>query len=460
MKRLKNIGWLFGMVLACFCLASCEEDDNTAGSPIEVTGVYLEDAEANVTDRPVEFARLGWLLRLEGSGFAGLRKVYINGHETYFNPVMVSDGSMLVSVSKETPVADAPEDSRNKIRLVKTATEYTFDFEIRDAAPSVSSVSNTLPLVGEEITIYGKGLTEIEKVTFPGGVVVTEGIISDEDGEYCKVKMPAGVTESGSLFVEGANGGAYSPAYFNFKGGIILNFDGQGEQGFWSWSATGSMLNDEDLEDAPVGEGNVSQGKYCAHRPARLASFPKGKNRLTEVWTAGNGVDNWRGQLATLIDPSTPVNEVAFQFDIYVPEAWINSGYLKICLENGFNGGEWERDCYNYVPWIVDGDVVPFKTTGWMTVTIPFSKFYAFSDVEEGYTFEDVLAKREAASYQNFGIMFENSDIKMANVTGNSADTKEFESAETSVKVYTDNWRVVPLTTPAYNDFPDEEEAE
>lgn len=457
MKQLKNIGLLLGMVLACFCLASCEDDDNTSGTPIDVKGVYLEDAEATVKDRLVEFARLGWLLRLEGSGFLGMREVYINGFKSYFNPVLVSDVSMIVAVSKDTPVAEASAEVRNKIRLVKSGIEYTFDFEIRDAAPSVTRISNTLPQAGEEITIYGKGLTEIEKITFPGNIAVTEGIVSDEDGEYCTVKVPAGITESGAVFVEGANGGAYSPAYFNFKEGIILNFDGQGTQGAWGWSETGSMISEEELEDALIGEGNVSQGKYCAHRPARMTSFPKGKNRLTEVWTAGNDVDDWRGQLTPYIEPTTPVSEVAFQFDIYVPEAWINSGYLKICLENGFNGGEWERDCYNYVPWIVEEDVVPFKTTGWSTVTIPFNKFYSFADAEKGFTFEDVLAKREAASYKNFGIIFENSDIKLSNVTGNSAATKEFESSETTVRVYTDNWRVVPLSTPAYSDFPDEE---
>lgn len=37
--------------------------------------------------------------------------------------------------------------------------------------------------------------------------------------------VPDGLTEDGSIFVEGSNGGAFSPAYFNFKEGIILDFD-------------------------------------------------------------------------------------------------------------------------------------------------------------------------------------------------------------------------------------------
>jgi hypothetical protein len=46
----------------------------------------------------------------------------------------------------------------------------------------------------------------------------------------------------------------------------------------------------------------------------------------------------------------------------------------------------------------------------------------------------------------------------LADVTGNDSDETEFISSETSIDVYTDNWRVVPLEQPVYSDFPAEEE--
>ena len=67
---------------------------------------------------------------------------------------------------------------------------------------------------------------------------------------------------------------------------------------------------------------------------------------------------------------------------------------------NNFNGGEWAGACYNFVPWIKDGKAIGVNTTGWITVTIPLNKFYAWS--KEAFTFETVLAYREAATYQNF----------------------------------------------------------
>lgn len=453
--------WTIGLLLSLFVgslgLTSCNKDDESAAStPITVKSVYLEDAKSSVTDRLVTFARLGSLIRIEGSGFTGMKKVYINGYSSYFNPVMLSDKSMIIQVDAKTPVIDAESTARNTIRFVKDATEFTYKFQIRDAAPTLTSISNTMPAAGDSITIYGTGLTEISKITFPGSVVVTDGIISDKAGKFCKVLVPAGLTEGGSLLVEGSNGGVYSPAYFNCKSGVILDFDGNGSQGFWSWSATGSMLNASDLESTVIGgTGAKSQGNYCAHRPARLAQFPAAKNRNTEVWTAGNGVDDWRGRFTTLIPATTAVSNFAFQFDIYVPETWVNTGFLKICLINSFNGGEWSGKCYNYVPWLENGVATPFKTTGWVTVTIPFNKFYAYSATDVAYTFENILADREASSYQNFGIYFENSDIKLSNITGSSSDDATvFASSATSINVYTDNWRIVPLTTPVYSDYP------
>lgn len=447
------LGWF--VVLPLF--TSCDDTDENASTPISVTGVFLQDADSDIPDRPVTFARLGQVLRFDGKGFLGVKKVFINGYSTYFNPVYVSDNSLIVQISRETPTSKAEDNVRNKIRFVKDATEFTYTFEVRAAAPAVTSVSHTMPAAGDTITINGSGLVEIEKVTFPGDIVVTEGIVSDPDGRFCKLAVPAGVSEDGgSILVEGANGGAYSPAYFNVKRGVLIDFDGRGQQGYWGWSETGSMLNDTDLGYEPIGvPGSMSQGKYVAHRPERLASFPAAKNRNTEVWTAGNDVDNWREQLTPFIPAETPVADVALQFDIFVPEEWVNTGFLKICLANNFNGGEWSGAVFNYVPWIENKAVVPFTTNGWTTVTIPFNKFYAFSETDQVYTFENVLAYREGASWQNFGFYFENSDFKLSDITKNTADETEYTSSATSVRVYTDNWRVVPLDMPEYSDFPE-----
>lgn len=440
---------MLAVLLVSLLFNACENNDS-GGGKITISKVYLEDVNSSVPDREVSFGRLGQLLRIEGSGFTGLKRVYINGYSTYFNTVFVSDNSMLINISANTPVIDADPSVRNTIRMVNDNDEEIYSFEIRSAAPDITSISNTLPNVGETITVYGTGLTEVTKVVFPGNVEVTSGITYDPDGEFFTVTMPSGVSEEGgSLFIESANGGAYSPAYFNFKKGVILDFDGMGTHGFWGTST--SMIKDTDLQSTVIGTGNISHGKYVPHRPSRIASFAAATNRCSEVWTAGNGVDDWRGQLTPYIPASTPLDQVALQFDIYVPTAWKDSGFLKICLANNFNGGEWTGAVYNYVPWIAaDGTVKEFQATSWTTVTIPLNKIYAYS--KAAFTFETVLAYREAATYKNFGFYFENSDIKLSNVTGATTETV-YASKATSVSVYTDNWRIVSLKKPTYSDF-------
>ena len=154
--------WMMSLLISLFIgsmgLTSCEKEDNSGSTPINVTAVYLEDAESAVPDRLVTFARLGQLLRIEGSGFMGMRKVYINGYSTYFNPVMVTDNSMLIKISQETPTTTAVEGTRNTIQFVKDAAEFTYTFTVRDAAPTITRISNTMPAAGDTITIYGSGI--------------------------------------------------------------------------------------------------------------------------------------------------------------------------------------------------------------------------------------------------------------------------------------------------------------
>lgn len=448
-KISNNLLSIIGLMVLFFWVLSCSNDDDSAGGPITVNSVFLQDVDSDIQDREVSFVRIGQLLRLEGSGFTGLKRVFVNGFETSFNPVYISDNSFLLRVSRDTPVIDAEEDVRNTIRLANDNFETTFEFEIRDAAPSITRISHTLPLPGELITVFGTGLVEVTKVIFPGDIEVTENITFDEDdGEFFTVIMPEGVSEEGgSITIESANGSAASPAYFNFREGVILDFDGRGGLGEF-----GNTIRQDDLESAPIGEGHVSQGTYVPHRPEGVDVFNAGTNRITEVFTDGN--ESWRSQLTPFIPADTPLEEVGFQFDVFVPQEWEGSGYLQILLINNFNGGEWTGGTYGYVPWIVDGEIEGFETEGWTTVTIPLSDFYLFEE-EDDATFEDVLTLRETANFKNFGFFFNNTDVTLNNVTRRNNSDVIFPASDTSVDVYSDNLRIVSLAAPTITDFPE-----
>ncbi|MDR0505432.1 MAG: glycan-binding surface protein [Dysgonamonadaceae bacterium] len=463
---LNNIWTLAFLLYNAVFFNSCNKDEGSENFkenalPPKITKVYLEDVNSKVPDREVTFARIGQTIRLEGENFLGISKVYLNGYDCTFNPTYISNSSMIVQIANKVPTTDAADDVRNTIRVEKiskscncTTQFYIHNFEFRSAAPSITSISHTMPLAGESITIYGTGLVEIESITFPGNIVVTKDIVSDnKEGKWVTVTVPNGIPESGgSLFIKGANGGVYSPAYFNCKNGLILDFDGHGEPAGW----TANAITSADFLDAVIGEGNVSQGKYCPLTPDKFLPISSGVSRATEVWTTGN--ESWRAQFVpNIFATSTPVNKIAVQFDIYVPNEWNHSGFLGLNLVNNFDAGnQWTGEFYNYIPWLAGKEKVPFKTKGWITVTAPLNEFYKYA--KGSFTFEDILQLRETANYKNFGIFFNNNDFTLANITGNDTDKKtEFISSDTFIKVYVDNFRLVSLEAPTFSDFPDEE---
>src|SRR5574344_1896562 len=461
MKTLKYI-WIACFAIAMTGFTSCSENDGDAypggNGPVTVSAVHLEDAESTVPDREVAFARLGQTLRLEGSGFGGTKKILVNGYETYFNTALATDNSMILQLQSKTPVSDAPDSVRNKIQFIKDSGTYSYSFTIRAASPQISSISNTLPQAGETVIVYGTNLQETNKVTLPDSSTVTEIVnaTGDDAGKWFSFTMPANMTKGGSITTEGANGTAVSPAYFNDKDCMVLDFDGTGTQGYWSWSATGSMLNkDSDLVSDPLNSG---RGMVCPMIPARMlsAGVAAGKNRASEVWTAGNDndMDDWT-RMYTYIPKTTPLTDVAFQFDIYVPDDWANTGYIQVNLANnssftgyGSNESTGIGVAY-YIPWIQNGAVVAFKTTGWQTVTIPFSEFGRFkTEIADSKTptFQELVEYRNGTDYKNCGLAFINGDFTYGGT--------EYKSAVTRQKIYVDNFRVVPCKSVTVSDFP------
>lgn len=439
-------------------LTACSDDDDVQSVQMTISKVYLQnvDAKDEVYDREVDFARLGQMIRIEGSGFTGLKKVFINGYDTYFNNALMTDNNVWVTLDKKTPVDKADESVRNTIVFVKDNTQTTYQFTVRASAPSITSVDNTLPKAGEKVTVYGANLQETTKITLPGGVEVTSGIESDEDGEWYSFTMPSGVTASGSIISEGANGTAMTPAYFNEFRAFIIDFDGTGEMG--AWSAT---FGAEDLVDDPLNSG---RGKVCQLIPESfLANGPvaDGVSNIKGFWTAGNGNDNddWN-RMTSVIPGTTRVDSVALQFDVYVPEAWDLSGQMVITIQNNLSNYGYGSACtqysaqyinqaYAWVPWLdrETGDHKAF-TTGerWQTVTIPLSQFGNYTNGEIDWTFQNVIEDRNAGSYRNFGILFCNADIEFS-------EKITYPSSPFSQKIYVDNFRIVPNTAITVSDF-------
>lgn len=438
------------------CLTACSDDDDSQTTPMTISKIYLQNVDDEEQQiREVDFARLGQLIRIEGTGFTGLKKIYVNGYDTYFNNAMMTDKNVWVTLNSKTPIDKADPEVRNTIVLVKDGTRLSYEFTIRSASPSVTSIDNSLPQPGETVRVYGANLQETTRIVLPGDIEITSGIISDPDGEFYAFVMPEGVTECGSITSEGANGTAVSPTYFNDFRTFITNFDGTGELG--SWSATYSS---DDLVDDPL---NTGRGKVALLVPqSKLddGGLDAGSNAL--LWaTAGNdnANDDW-SRMYSVIPAETPASEVALQFDIYVPEEWDESGQLEFSLQNnlsdygyGSAGTKFSKKYMNtatvWVPWLnEDGSHTPYTTgASWKTITIPMTAFGNYDPSKApDVTFQKIVEDRNAGSYRNFVFLFVNADLEFS-------DAITYKAKPFSQKIYIDNLRVVNTRQITVSDF-------
>lgn len=463
---MKTIKYFLCLAVVAVGFTACMDDNAGSDAQMTIDKVFLENIDDDVNpDREVEFARLGQLLRLQGSGFTGLKKIYINGYETYFNNALMTDNNVWVTLNGDTPVEKADESVRNTIVLYKSdSNRLVYDFTIRAAAPSVTSCDNTLPKAGETVTVYGANLQETTKVTLPDGTEITSGISSDEDGEWYSFTVPASANLSvaGSITSEGANGTALTPTYFNDFTDFVTDFDGKGELG--SWSATYSA---DDLVDDPLGTG---RGKVCMIVPQiklDAGGLDPGSNSL--LWaTAGNdnANDDWTSRMYTTVPKETNASNVALQFDIYCPEPWDLSGQIEFSLQNNLSNYGYGSGCTKYssqymntatvwVPWFntADGSHAAW-TTGerWQTVTIPMTAFGNYDPAEApDATFQKICEDRNSGSYRNFLMLFCNSDLE------DEALGVKYPASLFTQKIYIDNIRVVNTTAITVSDFDDAE---
>lgn len=429
---------LTGFVALALNFSSC--DDNSKGgsnTPMVINNVYLEDASSSVTDRLVTFGRLGQTVRLEGSGFNGVQKVYFNGVASTFNTALMTDNNLWVQIpSKDVPIIDAAPDVHNTIILEKGDTKYSYAFEIMAAAPTITNISHSMPQAGDVITLTGTNLQGITQVTFPGNLPGTNITSDDENGTWCQVTVPNIGDNSGSILVVGANGGTYSQACFNYKKGLFHNFDDV--QNFnWGQGVDNTALTDVVPATTPLPNEPKSQGGYQVfNASANLAA-----NDVQKFWLNTAPIVSAMSTLPA----SLTTDQCGIQMDIYVDGAW-NSGLIRYVMADGYGN---DKYCMLYQPIYPNGtamDASLFVNPGcWFTITLPFSLSADFV----GKTLGDVIAQMNQAKYLQTGPFLENSGIK-------NGDAVVFAPVTATEKIYFDNIRIVPLTTPTYSDFPDE----
>lgn len=165
-------------------LSSCSEDDSSSesfGPPPVVSSVSIAEA-GDLIATNIGYANNMYIIK--GSGFTLLEKIYFNDTDTYFNPTLVTDSHVFVTIDQNTPY----ENASNELKLVTKSGTVSYPFVVAPPAPQLLRGFNPVNAnEGDEITIYGNFFLD-PVVTF--GSIEAE-VISSSLTEVV-VKAPAG----------------------------------------------------------------------------------------------------------------------------------------------------------------------------------------------------------------------------------------------------------------------------
>ncbi len=386
-------------ILISTLLSACKKEVSSletggGAKKIEITQITAQGKTS--TTQVLTQARVGTLIRINGSGFATATAIYCNGVKVNVNPNFVTETNIIMTIPGTLPFGSSIGDTqaRNTIRIVTKYDDITYPFIIQGPSPVVSDVSHTLPKVGERLIVYGTNLRDITKIILPGDVLLTPDQFQlSTDYTSLSFTIPNGGTGTpGGIDVIGDNGEAFSYNYMNHTEGIFIKAFTNDANKAYSYGSNISGTMTALLPQTGNGHKNPEFYRQVPVAPAdapvetSIGGFNFSPiNALNSVLQTSNGT----------ITTATPCNNLALQFDFYIPVEWA-SGWLRIDFING--NTNWR---YNYAPWAVSGAIKPVTMTGWQTATMPLGAFKALTNQTFGYFVDQMKTASSVFSFVN-----------------------------------------------------------
>ncbi|WBL24937.1 IPT/TIG domain-containing protein [Zunongwangia sp. HGR-M22] len=235
MKNIKNnikYGILLVGLLLSVILTSCEDNDDLVTTP------EIESISLAANDSVVMGGMRQNMYIVRGRGFSSLEKIYFNDYDTYFNPTLVTDEVIFVTIDANTPY----DQSSEMLILVTNSAAVEYEFDILQPAPGITSFSPKTGDAGTQVTILGSVFENLESVFFGENEAT---ILSNSDTEIV-VEAPA-ISAPSPVIVTTAGGSTSSEKLF---GGLLFKFyDEQLNPDWWigGWGVTNDFANTENV---------------------------------------------------------------------------------------------------------------------------------------------------------------------------------------------------------------------
>jgi hypothetical protein len=227
---------------------SCSDDDSGASTTTTITSVNTamhtpDDGSPVEIDVPTEMGLPNNTYFIHGTGFSTLQKIYFNGVESYFNPTMVTDDVIVVTIDQDTPY----ENASSELKIVTKFGTVIYPFVIAPPAPVLTKGFNPVNAAdGSVVTIYGDFFLDpvVTFGTIPATIIsatmteikVTVPVGSDK--KFISVKTISGTVTS----VEAVGTALYDDELYGMQWGgpwagkgVNFDYNGDSYQGEKSW---------------------------------------------------------------------------------------------------------------------------------------------------------------------------------------------------------------------------------
>ncbi|WP_428330415.1 hypothetical protein [Mucilaginibacter sp.] len=146
---------------------------------------------------------------IKGKNLGSVTGVSFNGVSAYFNPALVSDNTIIVSIPQNIPTGASVS---NKLVVTTLHGSASFNFTVLTPPPTISKVSDYSFTAGSQITLSGVSFATVTSVGLKGSTA-TATIVSQVDTQMV-IKMPTAAISRANLVFTYASGTATSTQEF------------------------------------------------------------------------------------------------------------------------------------------------------------------------------------------------------------------------------------------------------
>ena len=305
----------------------------------------------------ITFDNTGSIVYINGSNFEGVKKITfpVSGNDTALSyEVNKTYTQITAEIPPGTPFPDS-------IRVYCTFGTAAYSYP---PPMSITSVSNENGTAGTTIIVRGTNFVGIDKVIFPGGLEGSNIVVNSVN--QLTVTVPAGITTTDSLRVQGVLGSAASPQLFDSyimhpSPGYLSTFEQQwttDNTSFVGW--TGGYAPPETANTTyPGASGGAAILWQQSPMSANAGPTSQGNPGLLQL-----------NDVPWVSNTSASIADYSLKFELYVVSPW-TKGELWISLGDWYG---WSSYTARYAPWeTADGNT--FQPSGWVTVTIPLTQF-------------------------------------------------------------------------------------